>query len=108
MQDPVFAPFRPPPGGFAEPSGFPIPDAPLQRVLALVDELAATVGLARALAGTGRRLDLNGLDSQIGLLCARALDLEPAEGRTARVELIRLRSEVDALAAVLAHPPPEG
>jgi len=106
MQVQVFAPFRPPRGGFAEPSGFPMAETPLARVLDLASGLRDTLGVARALAETGRRLDLAGLDSQIGLLCARTLDLEPDEGRTARVELIRLRAELDALAAVLSRPPP--
>ena len=106
MQVTVFAPFRPRPGGFAEPTGFPTPETPLDRALGLAGGLRDTLGIARALAETGRRLDLTGLDSQVGLLCARVLDLEPDEGRTARVELIRLRAELDALAAVLARPPP--
>ncbi|MGH7044705.1 MAG: hypothetical protein ACREFY_21580 [Acetobacteraceae bacterium] len=106
MQTPVHALFRLAPGGFAEPSGFPLPETPLAQVLGLTAGLLDTLGVARALAETGRRLDLAGLDSQIGLLCARMLDLEPDEGRVARVELIRLRADLDALAAVLARPPP--
>lgn len=106
MQVPVFVPFRPQVGGFAEPSGFPAPEAPLAEVVAMAAGLTSTLGVARALAETGRRIDLSGLESQVGLLCARMLDLEPDEGRSARVELIRLRAELDALAAVLARPPP--
>ena len=106
MQVQVFAPFRPIRGGLAEPSGFPIPEPPLDRVVGMAIGLTNTLGIARALAESGRRIDLAGLDSQVGLLCARMLDLEPEEGRTARVALIRLRAELDALAALLARPPP--
>ncbi len=106
MQVQVFAPFRPPPGGLAEPTDFPTLETPLAQVRGLANGLRSTLGIARALAETGRRLDLVGLDSQVGLLCARVLDLEPDEGRAARVELIRLRADVDVLAAVLARPPP--
>ena len=106
MQVQVHAPFRAAPGGFAEPSGFPMPETPLAQVLGLATGLLNTIAVARALAENGRRLDLTGLDSQVGLLCARMLDLEPDEGRIARVELLRLRADLDALAAVLARPPP--
>ncbi len=106
MQVQVHAPFRAAPGGFAEPSGFPVPETPLAQVLGLAAGLLNTLAVARALAENGRRLDLTGLDGQVGLLCARMLDLEPDEGRIARVELLRLRADLDALAAVLARPPP--
>ncbi|MDE2006153.1 MAG: hypothetical protein KGI51_06275 [Rhodospirillales bacterium] len=106
MQVAVFAPFRPRPGGFAEPTGFPVPESPREQACALAGGLTQTLALARALAEAGRRIDLAGLDSQVGLLCARMLDLDPEDGRGARVELIRLRAELDALAAVLSRPPP--
>ncbi|HVB67845.1 MAG TPA: hypothetical protein VNE67_08325 [Acetobacteraceae bacterium] len=83
-----------------------MPETPLAQVLGLAAGLLNTLAVARALAENGRRLDLTGLDGQVGLLCARMLDLEPDEGRIARVELLRLRADLDALAAVLARPPP--
>ncbi len=83
-----------------------MPETPLGQVLGLAAGLLNTIAVARVLAENGRRLDLTGLDSQVGLLCARMLDLEPDEGRIARVELVRLRADLDALAAVLARPPP--
>lgn len=103
--------FRHPSGGegraaLAEPSGFPQPDTPLAWVRDYADSLSRTLGLARALVEAGRRIDLAGLDSQVGLLCARALDLDPEEGRRVRPDLIALRNEIDALTALLAHPPP--
>ena len=101
----VFAPFRA--RGFSEPPAvFPTPETPSEQVAALAQGLTGTLALARALAESGRRIDLTGLDSQVGLLCARALDLDPAEGRAVRVALIGLRAELDALAASLSRPPP--
>jgi len=106
MQVPVFVPFRPRPGGLAEPTSFPVPESPLAQTTALAGGLIQTLALARAPAESGRRIDLTGLDSQVGLLCARMLDLEPKDGRIGRIELIRLRAELDALAAALSRPPP--
>ena len=72
-----------------------------------VDQLADAVGrvvmLARALAGQGRAVELAGLDQQVGLLCARALDLPPAHGRALRPRLMGLRAELDGLAATLGE-----
>ena len=81
-----------------------------RKALASVDQLADAVArvvmLARALASRGRVVDLAGLDQQVGLLCARALDLPPTQGRAARPRLLGLRAELDALAAALR--PAEG
>ncbi|MGC8475935.1 MAG: hypothetical protein ACP5NP_06250 [Acetobacteraceae bacterium] len=107
MQVEVFVPFRSRGHGIAEPpSSFPVPESPREQVAGLAQGLAGTLALARALAESGRRIDLAGLDSQVGLLCARALDLAPEEGRAVRVALIGLRAELDALAASLSRPPP--
>jgi hypothetical protein len=96
------SPVRPVPGGskgLAETPAFP--DTPIERVRAGVAALRRTASLARALAQAGRPIDLAGLDGQVGLVCARALDLPPEEGRLMRGELQALLSEVDALAASL-------
>ncbi len=108
MQVPVFAPFRPRRGGLAEPvtAAFPAPETPLEQVSGLATGLTQTLALARALTDAGRRIDLAGLDGQVGLLCARALDLDPPEGHRARLALMGLRAELDALAAALSRPPP--
>ena len=77
---------------------------------ALADGLGKTVSVARALAASGRAVDLDGLDRHIGLLCAKALDLPPEIGRTQRVCLIKLRDDLDDLTALLRQnsplPPP--
>ncbi len=100
MSDAPFAPFRVETHhGLAETPAFP--DTPIQRTRAGVAALRRTTALARALADAGRPIDLAGLDGQVGLVCARALDLPPDEGRAMRVELQGLLDEVDALAAAM-------
>ena len=48
-------------------------------------------------------MDLTGLEDQVGLLCAKALDLPPAEGRTMRGELVAVLARMDALTVALRH-----
>ncbi|MBV8616822.1 MAG: hypothetical protein JOY66_24040 [Acetobacteraceae bacterium] len=99
MSEAAFAPFRVQSKGLAETLAFP--DTPIERLRTGVAALRRTASLARALAESGRPIDLAGLDGQVGLVCARALDLPPEEGRLVRGELQALLSEVDALAASL-------
>ena len=78
-------------------------------VRALADELTKMVGLACALAESGRTVDLAGLESQVGLLCAKSLDLPPDEGRRVRPRLIALSGSIEALSRILAaHVAPSG
>jgi hypothetical protein len=73
----------------------------------LVEALTRTIDLARALAEAGRAIDLAGLDGQVGLLCAKSLDLPRAEGHAIRPRLIALSGAIEALSRVLrAHAPP--
>jgi hypothetical protein len=83
-------------------------ETPLATVRACVDQFGHTLGIARSLVQAGKLVDLTGLDAEIGFICARALDLQPDEGRALRPELIGLRAELDALSAALATraPPP--
>jgi hypothetical protein len=82
---------------------------PAHAVRALAEELTQTVALARALVASGRRIDLTGLDSQIGLLCAKWLDLPLEEGRRLRPWLVTLSAAVDALSRVMSwRPAPSG
>lgn len=76
-------------------------DAMAGAVTALADNLMGVVGIARALAGSGREVDLRGLDASAGLLCAKALDLPYDHGRALRPKLVQLRGELDALSAAL-------
>ena len=73
----------------------------MRLVSAAADDAAATLQVASALAASGRRLDLSGLDTEIGKLCASVLDLPPALGRTMQHRLIALLADVERLARAL-------
>jgi hypothetical protein len=75
---------------------------PLAAVRAVADELTDMVGVARALASSGRIVDLTGFDQQVGLLCAKVLDLPPEVGRQLRPRLIVLSGALEALSRELA------
>lgn len=81
-------------------------DVPLEQVLSLLDDLANGLAAARRLVGEGRQIDLSGLQDQVGLLCAKTLDLSPAAGRKVRPDLLALRDQVDAIAAILPSAAP--
>jgi len=78
------------------------PGAGLAAVSRQADAVAGMLRVARALRRADRPVDLTGLDGLVGLLCARALDLPPAQGRTLRDRLIALDREFSALAIELA------
>lgn len=70
-------------------------------VASLSKTLLETVNIAVGLAAGGRRIDVTGLDHSIGLLCAKALDLPPIEGRAACALLFSLLSRMDTLSVAL-------
>ena len=70
----------------------------------LADTISATLRMARALIEGHRQVDLSGLDRMVGLLCARVLDLPPAQGRALRPLLASLLAELDELNGALAPP----
>lgn len=76
-------------------------DAPLRATL---DHMAATVAVASGMAAAGRTLDLAGLDSTAGALCAQILDLPPAEGLGFRAALLELDGKLAALATAIRGP----
>lgn len=90
-----------------EPHAHPSPSDDLVAVSAMAEGLLQSFRLARALAGRGRPVELDGMQDSVGLLCAKALDLEPGEGRVLRVALIALREELDQLSATLRAAAPE-
>jgi hypothetical protein len=104
MQSRYLAPFRVPAGGCSETV---IHDSPLQETRSLAKELYATIGVASALARMGRSLDLIGLDTQVGFICAKVLDLGPEDGRELYQELIAIRLGLASLAELmkLSSPP---
>lgn len=80
----------------------------LGRVRSLTGGIMNTIRLSRALVDTRRNVDLAGLDGIVGLLCAKALDLPPEQGRGVAPELSAMMREIDRLTASLriaAGPP---
>jgi hypothetical protein len=75
--------------------------SPLGDARGLAAGIAGTLRMARALAAAGRRIDLDGLQGPVGLLCAKSLDLPPEEGRRMRGVLIDLLREIDVLSATM-------
>ncbi len=104
MSDKPFAPFRSQASGLAEHLAFPGPS--VETVRDTIASLDRTLMLARALAETGRAIDLTGLDAQVGAVCAQALALPAEQGRALRTELILLRAGLDALAGSITAPAP--
>jgi hypothetical protein len=88
-------------------AGMP-PETESDAVRASMQQIGCTVEIARRLVEGGKQVDLAGLDSQMGFVCARALDLPPEEGRALRPALLELLQAVDALsAALMARAPPD-
>src|SRR6478752_1031450 len=92
-----------------EPHADPLEDMPLLadrsrigRTRSLAGGIVTTIRLSRALVDTGRNVDLAGLDRIVGLLCAKALDLQPEQGRELVPELSAMLREIDGLSAALA------
>ena len=77
----------------------PMAHATDPRVMLLFDQLGGMLTLTRALAESGRRIDLAGLDDLAGRLCAACLDLPPEDGRAFRPRLVALMEDVNAIAA---------
>ena len=68
---------------------------------ALAEQLTGMVTEATALLRAGCHVDLAGLESEVGLLCARSLDLPPDEGRRVRPWLVGLSGGIEALSQAL-------
>jgi hypothetical protein len=98
MHSRYVAPFRVPARDLAEVTTL---GSPLEETRSLAKALYATIGVACALARMGRNLDLTGLDTQAGFICARALDLSPEDGRELHQELIAIRLGLASLAGLM-------
>ncbi len=70
---------------------------PERELLALTEQTVHIVAVAQALVASHRIVDIGGLQQQVGLLCAKALDLPPNQTGFARIELQRLAAEMAAL-----------
>jgi len=82
------------------------PHASVDAVHALAEELAKVVGVACELVIAGRAIDLTGLTDQVGLLCAKSLDLPTDAGRGVRPRLIALSGSMEALSRALQKAAP--
>jgi hypothetical protein len=93
-----------------DPPDLPQPlDTPINAVCDFAEQLKNVVDTACALVESNREVDLTGLDCEIGLLCAKSLDLPPDEGRRIRPRLIALFGSVEGLSrAFRARGPPSG
>lgn len=76
--------------------------SPIDAVRGMADDLTRIVGIALTLVEADRIIDLTGFDNQVGLLCAKSLDLPPDEGRRIRPRLIALSGSIEALSRALA------
>lgn len=72
-----------------------------ETVRGLAGAVLGTVRLAHSLVASQRRVDLAGLDREVGLLCAQALDLPPGQAVPVLPELGQLLDAVEALHAAL-------
>jgi hypothetical protein len=68
----------------------------------VADTMAATLILARALVTSGHRIDLDGVEREIGDLCAETVALPRDQGVLLRPALEQLLREVEALESDLS------
>lgn len=73
-------------------------------LLAAIEAMEATLAVAQALASERRRIDLGGLDAEMGRLCAASLAAPRAAVPEVRVRLEALVAALDRLRAGLAPP----
>ncbi len=66
---------------------------------ALSEQTCKMLAVLQAMVASNRRVELQDLPNQVGLLCAKALDLPPAQTGLAQIELRRLAACLDALYA---------
>ena len=83
-----------------QPWSAPLYD-PVAQIVALADQISRTLAIGGALVASGRQVELDGVQNNVGLLCAKALDLSPTEAGLARAEMIRLVAVLDALTAAM-------
>ncbi|NMJ41714.1 hypothetical protein GWK16_10710 [Roseomonas sp. JC162] len=73
-------------------------------LLAAIEAMEATLAVAEALASERRRIDLGGLDAEMGRLCVAALAAPRVAVPEVRVRLEALVVALDRLRAGLAPP----
>ena len=75
--------------------------AAYDRLATLAERLSRTVAVARGLTAACRLVDLTGLQDGVGVLCAKALDLDPAQSRRLVPALLELRAQIDNLSTTM-------
>ncbi len=93
------------------PPSFPVfpvepPGLKQRRVDELATRVVRTLGVARALAERGRRLDLAGIEDGIGVLCAQTLDLPTPDARCMLPVLRAVLAQLECLSAALQREAP--
>jgi hypothetical protein len=71
----------------------------LARLMSLASRLTRTVAVARALVAADRMVDLAGFEDGVGLLCAKALDLDRPCSRQMVPAMLELLAQIDGLSA---------
>lgn len=76
-------------------------------VIQSIDRIAGALAVTEALVGTGRVVDLTGLEAEIGAICDGTLSLPREQGRACLPALRALLDRVDSVRAVMlvARPP---
>jgi hypothetical protein len=74
---------------------------PQQAILASIDRMDSMLALATALAGSGRSLDLEGLEQEMTRLCGAVLMLRADDGQALRPAMAGLLVRLEGLSAVL-------
>lgn len=69
----------------------------LSSVQSFIEDLLNAIVVACQLLDQGHAIDLTGFDEQVGLLCAKTLDLPPTDGSAVRGELTGLLERVESL-----------
>jgi hypothetical protein len=72
-----------------------------RRVSALAERLSHTLGIACALAESGRHVDLSGIEDGVGMLCAQTLDLPTGHAHVMVPMLREVLSRVNRLTLLL-------
>ncbi len=88
-------------GGASEPTGKARQTAVL---IAAIDAMEATLAVAEALAIERRRIDLAGLEQEVGRICAAALAAPRAAAPDLRLKLAALVRGLDRIQGALAPP----
>lgn len=87
----------------------PVPFVPAhdaeRELLALAEQTLRIIRIAEVLSHSGRPVDLDGIQHQVGVLCAKALDLPPGQAGFAKLELRRLVERLDSLITIARENP---